>query len=466
MKATTRPSDGIAPPRTQPLVWVAVALSILICAVISYLHIEQRRALGEAIASLDTIRQARIDLAKGFLQISLSGDPSLPFNRDQGQALLAQAMAEIDQHAGQLASSGAALATYEAEAERFHGQLAAWAATESPSPAQTTELRVTFHQLENYADRVDKDVRVGLRQLTAQLDIAFGLFLGLAGVLLAGICAAMFGVGRDQARAEHQRTLAERELQLLNGELEQRVADRTAELERANQAKSAFLASMSHELRTPLNAILGFAGTLLMRLPGPLTADQERQLSTIQRSARHLLAVINDILDMARIEAGRVELSLEPVSCQEVIGEVLGHLRLMAEEKGLALSTVAPEQSVIVRADRRALTQIMINLISNAIKFTDQGAVTIDIADRESLEGRQTVIRVVDTGIGIRDSDLPRLFQEFGRVSSADVHRREGTGLGLRLSQQLAGLLGGRIEVQSAHGAGSTFTLVLPAGAL
>ncbi|NTV63933.1 MAG: hybrid sensor histidine kinase/response regulator, partial [Oscillochloris sp.] len=224
-----------------------------------------------------------------------------------------------------------------------------------------------------------------------------------------------------------------------------------------------FLANMSHELRTPLNAILGFTGTLLMRLPGPLTTDQERQLTTIQRSARHLLSLINDILDMAKIEAGRVEISLEPVDCQEVLGEVLDHLRPMAEQKGLRLTLNAPPQPVMAQADRRALSQILINLINNAIKFTDSGSIEIELSDQQIGNQRQTAIRVVDTGIGIGEDDLPRLFQEFGRVSSASVRQREGTGLGLRLSQQLALLLGGKIEVQSAYGVGSTFTLLLPA---
>jgi PAS domain S-box-containing protein len=247
------------------------------------------------------------------------------------------------------------------------------------------------------------------------------------------------------------------------------------ESERANRAKSEFLSGMSHELRTPLNAIIGFTGTLLMRLPGPLTADQERQLTIIQRSAQHLLALINDILDLAKIESGKVEITLEPVECQAVIDEVDGSLRPLAEQKGLQFSVVAPAEPVIVQADRRALSQILINLTNNAIKFTDQGSVRIELTYQRAIaDTRQqiadqpepgtirqpVVIRVVDTGIGIKPRDQARLFQEFVRAESAAVREREGAGLGLRLSRHLAQLIGAQIAVHSEEDVGSTFTLV------
>ncbi|MFN8505256.1 PAS domain S-box protein [Kouleothrix sp.] len=237
-----------------------------------------------------------------------------------------------------------------------------------------------------------------------------------------------------------------------------------AEADRANRAKSEFLASISHELRTPLNAILGFTGTMLMRLPGPLTADQERQLTTVQRSAKHLLALINDILDLARIEAGKVELRLEPIECQAVIDEVAASLRPLAAQKGLGFAVDAPDERLTITSDARVLGQILINLVNNAIKFTDTGEVRIELAARlpPAGQGSAVIVRVHDTGIGIRAEDQARLFEEFGRVHSLAARDREGTGLGLRLSRRLAGLLGGEIELQSVFGQGSTFTLVLP----
>jgi PAS domain S-box-containing protein len=253
-----------------------------------------------------------------------------------------------------------------------------------------------------------------------------------------------------------------------------------AEAERANRAKSVFLAGMSHELRTPLNAILGFTGTLLMQLPGPLNADQAKQLTTVQRSGKHLLSLINDLLDLARIESGNVELSLVPVVFQDVLAVAAASLRPLAEEKQLQFLVETPAEPIVVSSDARALSQILINLISNAIKFTDTGMVcvalarepvtadyrrpTIDHREPDSVVGGQSsvVFHVRDTGIGIRAEDQARLFQEFGRVDSAAVRAREGSGLGLQLSRKLAELLGGRIELTSAIGIGSTFTLILP----
>jgi PAS domain S-box-containing protein len=235
-----------------------------------------------------------------------------------------------------------------------------------------------------------------------------------------------------------------------------------ADAERANRAKSAFLASMSHELRTPLNAILGYTGILLMKLPGPLTADQEKQLTTVQRSGKHLLNLINDILDLAKIEAGKVELRLAPVVCQTVLEQVAASLRPLAEEKGLYFGVEAPAEALIIRSDQRALSQILLNLVNNAIKFTDAGEVAIIL--RTAKQERRTLVlfEVHDSGIGIKAEDQAKLFAEFGRVDSAEVRAREGTGLGLRLSRKLAELLGGSLSIESEYGIGSTFTLLLP----
>ena len=199
-----------------------------------------------------------------------------------------------------------------------------------------------------------------------------------------------------------------------------------------------------------------------MQLPGPLTADQEKQLRTIQTSSRHLLSLINDLLDLARIEAGKVDLTLEPVVCQSVIQEVAATLRPLAEIKGLAFEVDMPTADLIVRTDRRALSQILINLINNAIKFTAQGKVCLSLSQQQADGRTLTSIGVADTGIGIKPADQARLFQAFTRMAGAARAHHEGTGLGLHLSQKLADLLGGRITCQSEYGTGSTFTLVLP----
>jgi PAS domain S-box-containing protein len=239
--------------------------------------------------------------------------------------------------------------------------------------------------------------------------------------------------------------------------IEQQLRDKNAELERLGRAKNAFLANMSHELRTPLNAIIGFTGTLLMQLPGPLNEEQERQLRTVQRSGKHLLSIINDLLDLARIESGAVELTLEPVDCGDVINGVVAALQPLADEKELALHTELPSGSRTTRSDSRALNQILINLVSNAIKFTDAGTVVVSL--RPPVAGHGTTIAVSDTGPGIAPEDLDQLFGAFERGTGRAARSREGTGLGLHISQKLAELADIELRVTSTLGAGSTFTL-------
>ncbi len=246
--------------------------------------------------------------------------------------------------------------------------------------------------------------------------------------------------------------------------IEQELRDKNVALAEASRAKDRFLASMSHELRTPLNAIIGFTGTLLMRLPGPLTPEQEKQLRTVQTSARHLLSLISDLLDIAKIAAGRLELAPERVDCRRVVEDVVATLRPEAERKGLSLALSMDDALPAVRADARALSQIVINLAQNAIKFTDRGHVRIDVR-RSSALADGIAIDVEDTGPGIRGEDQPLLFEAFSRVPRRDRRHHEGTGLGLHLSRQLAELMGGRITLSSAFGKGSTFTLELPADA-
>ena len=252
-------------------------------------------------------------------------------------------------------------------------------------------------------------------------------------------------------------------------DLEHKVAERTAELiiakeqaESSDRLKSEFLATMSHELRTPLNAIIGFTGTMLMKLPGPLNVEQEKQLRTVQFSAKHLLSLINDLLDVAKIESGKLELSVEPVACQRVIDEVLNALRPAATAKGLQLQADVPAFDVAALADRRSLSQILINLSNNAIKFTEQGSITIELHDVDA-RSNMVQISVIDTGVGIKDEDMGRLFQSFAQIETGSKRRIEGTGLGLYLSRKLVELLGGRIAVHSVHGKGSRFSVYLPA---
>ncbi|HEX5648200.1 MAG TPA: PAS domain S-box protein [Steroidobacteraceae bacterium] len=239
--------------------------------------------------------------------------------------------------------------------------------------------------------------------------------------------------------------------------VQRRLEEQNVELARASEAKTNFLAGMSHELRTPLNAIIGFTGTLLMRLPGPLTEEQEKQLKTVQWAGHHLLALINDLLDLTRIESGETHVDLAPVDGSEAALEAGTQVRSQADEKGLELELDLPETPVVIRSERRALTQVLMNLLANAVKYTDAGRVRLRLRRVDD-----TVrFEVHDTGIGIRTEDRQRLFKAFSRLDRGN-EKRQGTGLGLYLSGRLAALLGGRIDVDSSVGVGSTFTLVLP----
>jgi PAS domain S-box-containing protein len=240
--------------------------------------------------------------------------------------------------------------------------------------------------------------------------------------------------------------------------IERTLHEKNVELENASLAKDRFLAGMSHELRTPLNAIIGFTGTLLMKLPGPLNAEQEEQLRIVQSSARHLLSLINDILDLAKIESGKVDIHPEPVVVQAVVLEVATALRALAENKGLLFELALPDVEMVISTDRRAFRQILINLVSNAVKYTPSGSIRIEIKTVDI----GVEVAVTDTGIGISSEDQGRLFQAFEQVDVSNTRRFEGAGLGLYLSQKLAMLLRGHLRCSSVVGSGSTFTLELP----
>lgn len=241
---------------------------------------------------------------------------------------------------------------------------------------------------------------------------------------------------------------------------ERALQEKNEELAMANQAKDQFLASMSHELRTPLNAIIGFTGTLLMGLPGPLNEDQKKQLGTVKSSGQHLLSLINDLLDVAKIDAGKLELHPEQINLNQLLEEIHGTFSLQAQEKQLHLGLRLPDQPINLNTDRRALSQILMNLTSNALKFTRAGEVCLSLsrADEGGLR-----LSVSDSGPGIDPAVQSNLFQPFSRGEIA-ARRTEGTGLGLYLSQKLAGQLGGSISLSSTPGQGSEFILQLPEG--
>ncbi len=283
-----------------------------------------------------------------------------------------------------------------------------------------------------------------------------------------GQVAEILSIGTDiteRRRAEEEIRRLHEDLERHAAVLEKRVAERTAELavardhaEESDRLKSAFLANMSHELRTPLNSIIGFTGILLMGLVGPLTSEQEKQLNMVQDSARHLLELINDVLDISKIEAGQIELAHDQFDMRITIQKSIEKITPLAEKKGLAVTAViAPPVGKIV-GDRRRVEQILINLLSNAVKFTERGEVRIE----SQIEDGWLVTGVIDTGIGIRPEDVDTLFKPFRQVDTGTTRQYEGTGLGLSICKRLAERMGGKIQVESEWGKGSRFAFTLP----
>jgi signal transduction histidine kinase len=241
-----------------------------------------------------------------------------------------------------------------------------------------------------------------------------------------------------------------------------RAAERArAEAEEANRAKSLFLTTMSHELRTPLNAIAGYAELLEMEIKGPLNEEQRDQVARIQTNQRHLLGLVNAVLDFAKLSAGRMELRLEPVLIEEVLDAVEPMVAPLAAKKGLAYPHECSGAGVVAHADREKVEQILVNLLTNAVKFTASDG-RIDLAC--TVEGEQVVVRVRDTGIGVAAEHLESIFEPFVQVRDGLTRTEEGTGLGLAISRSLAREMGGALEVQSQPGEGSTFVLRLPRG--
>jgi PAS domain S-box-containing protein len=230
-----------------------------------------------------------------------------------------------------------------------------------------------------------------------------------------------------------------------------------SELEHADSAKSDFLASMSHELRTPLNSVIGFSDIMLQGLAGELNDEQGRQLEMINSSGKHLLLLVNDVLDLSKVEAGRMDAEMAPFDLSAEVLSLLETLRPHADACELSLVTEGIDEPFEIVSDARMIRQILLNLLSNAIKFTDEGTVRVSVKNRNEL----VEIAVTDTGPGIAAKDQRRIFDAFTQVRVRD-HRPDGTGLGLAVSASLASLLGGDLSVRSKQGHGSTFTFILP----
>jgi len=240
--------------------------------------------------------------------------------------------------------------------------------------------------------------------------------------------------------------------------LNQELDDRNQQLEEMSRHKSQFLANMSHELRTPLNSIIGYTKLMADGLAGDINEKQEKFLHIVYRNSKNLIELINDLLDLSRIEAGKTVLSYETFTISDLLAEVIPSVEQMAGEKGLVLThSIAPDIDSLY-ADRAKTRQVLLNILGNAIKFTSEGSVKLDVAKSDS----ELIFSVADTGTGIKKDDLGAIFDSFEQVGPAQIAGYEGTGLGLAISKHYIEMQGGRIWAESEPGKGSTFTFALP----
>ena len=251
---------------------------------------------------------------------------------------------------------------------------------------------------------------------------------------------------------------AQSTLAIQNARLFREIAQKSHELEIVSQHKSQFLANMSHELRTPLNAILGYTELIVDGIYGEMPAKLREILERVQGSGRHLLGLINDVLDLSKIEAGQLTLAANDYSFNDIVQTVISGVESLAAEKRLTLTASLPSDLPIGRGDERRITQVLMNLVGNAIKFTDTGEVSVQVAAPDGM----FIASVADTGPGIPADQQQRIFEEFQQVDSSSTRKKGGTGLGLAIAKRIVELHGGRIWVESTLGKGSTFSFSLP----
>ena len=274
-------------------------------------------------------------------------------------------------------------------------------------------------------------------------------------VAVGGIVIVGLDITRERELEERNQAYIQ-QIEMANRDL-RRKNDQILE---ANQLKTAFLANVSHELRTPLNAIIGYADLLLQGIYGDLAERQEPAVEGIDTRAKDLLGLINGILDLAKIEAGHMEMFLEPIELSDLLEEVVETARMLAVDKKVEVEWSGPDQSVTLKTDRQKLQQVLLNLLNNAVKFTHEGEVKLLV---EMSEDGDVVFAVRDSGIGIPRKDLGQIFEEFRQVDGTSTRQFAGTGLGLAISRKFAAYLGGELSAESELGVGSIFTLRIPA---
>ncbi|MFZ1093140.1 MAG: ATP-binding protein, partial [Xanthobacteraceae bacterium] len=319
--------------------------------------------------------------------------------------------------------------------------------------SQRAPLQIADVQKEPATEVLDVVVRAGYRAL---------LFIPLLGAdrIIGALVVRRKRPGEfpKQTIDLLQTFAAQSVLAIQNARLFHEIEDKGRQLEVASQHKSQFLANMSHELRTPLNAILGYTELILDNIYGETPQKMRGVLERVQRNGKHLLGLINDVLDLSKIEAGQLTLALADYSLKDVVHSVFAAVESLANEKKLALRVEMPNNLPVGRGDERRLTQVLLNLVGNAIKFTDQGEVAVKAS---ALNGAYT-LSVCDTGPGIPPADQAKIFEEFQQADSSATKKKGGTGLGLSIARRIVELHGGRMWVESEVGKGATFSISLP----
>ncbi len=475
--------------RQDLLTKAGFGLALLILAgicVVSYRSTEGLIAHGTQVghthAVIDNLDELHIQLLEGESAARayvLSGEESVlaPY-QDAGkridQTLSSLAMLTRDNPAQQQAIMALRALT----AERLHWQEETIRVRRTQGHEVASQLFLTgrgvrlMNQLQDLIEHMKATELTLLDQRSreARQDAKASTLAVLGGSMLS--LAILLAVYRGLLRQIARRKRSEEEARNLNKELEWRIETRTAELsasyrelelrnqevERANRLKTEFLARMSHELRTPMNAILGFSELLSEEAEGPLNETYKRFVSHIQSGARHLLTLINDVLDISKIEAGRTELRCEDFGAADALSEVLSVISPLADVKKIRVNSQV-ERDVQVCADRTRFKQILYNLLSNAVKFTPEGG-SVWIANSQD-EDRLS-FTVSDTGLGIAPEEQEAVFQEFHQVGTTTSGVKEGTGLGLAITRRLVELHGGAIRLESEPGRGSRFTFTLP----
>ena len=410
-----------------------------------------RRAAGELERQIQRVRLAEIDATRERDRLDLIlenvADPILVTD-DQSNIILMNRQAEELFQAGAGKASRSRLTAVRGNDTRFTTFIADF--TISPAPARREQMALTHPD----------------SGIVFPVEVVSGKIFNPRGEPLA-----IVSVIHDLTKQVENERLYD-ELKMSSSQLQQRITDATAdlaeqnqrlqwqsrELEKANRLKSEFLASMSHELRTPINALIGYTSLMIDRIYGDITPKQEEGLRRIQASAQHLLALINDILDLAKIEAGKMPLHLEDVPVASIVAEITQQIEPLVKKKALEFITEIPSSSPVMHTDRTKVKQILLNLLSNAVKFTHSGRITLRVVPTDA----RVRLDIIDTGIGIRPQDLHAIWEDFRQVDQSRTREFGGTGLGLSITRKLVEALGGEIAVESEYGTGSTFSVTLP----